>query len=79
MSVTYRLKVSELDENVLAALKAKYGEQEIEITIDEMTEADQLLPSKLTRKGIINAIRSGKSHHQKGNFSWADLESYYYL
>ncbi|AFZ43550.1 hypothetical protein PCC7418_1352 [Halothece sp. PCC 7418] len=79
MSVTYRLKVSELDENLLAALKAKYGEQEIEITIDDLKEVDHLLSSKLSGKRIVNAIRSGKQHDHKGDFSWADLESYYYL
>jgi len=37
MLTTYRLKASELDQSFLENLKATYGDQEIEISVSDLT------------------------------------------
>jgi hypothetical protein len=79
MSATYRIKLSEMDDNFIDTLKARYGNSEIEITITETQATDPLLDSKLSCKKLVNAIKSVKKDTTQDKFSWEDLESFYYL
>ncbi len=74
MSVIYRLKASEIDQNFIEELKAKYGDKEIEITIDEVDETYYLLQSEANRERLLNAIESVNQGDNLVEVSWEDLE-----
>jgi antitoxin YefM len=74
MSITYRLKASEIDQAFLDELKAKYGDKEIEITVDEIDETDYLLKSDANRERLLNAIESVNQGDHLVEVSWEALE-----
>jgi len=58
MHSIYRLKASELDQNILEGIKAIYGDKEIEIVVSEFDETDYLLKSEANRNRLQKAIES---------------------
>jgi antitoxin YefM len=74
MSIRYRLKASEIDQAFLDELKAKYGDKEIEITVDEIDETDYLLKSDANRERLLNAIESVNQDDNLVEVSWEALE-----
>lgn len=74
MSVTYRLKASELDQTFIEKLKAKHGDQEIEITVHEIDETNYLLKSDANRERLLNAVESVNQGNNLVEVSWEDLE-----
>ncbi|NBD16433.1 MAG: hypothetical protein GVY04_09920 [Cyanobacteria bacterium] len=55
-------------------LKAKYGDEEIKITIDEISKTDYLFQSEANKKRLLNAIKSVNQGNNLIEVSWEDLE-----
>lgn len=58
MSNFFRLKASQLDDKFLEALKAKFGDKEIEITVSELDETAYLSQSETNKNRLLNAVKN---------------------
>lgn len=56
MATNYRLKASELDQSFLEKLKATYGDQEIEISISNLTIQLELMANDPSIQNEIQQI-----------------------
>lgn len=71
---TYRFKASEIDQNFLEELKQKYGDQEIEIIVTEMSETDYLFTSEANKKRLLSALKSVEKRENLVQVSLEELE-----
>ena len=58
MSSFYRLKASQLDNQFLETLKAKFGDKEIEIIVSEVDETAYLFKSETNKNRLLNAVEN---------------------
>lgn len=56
MQTIYQINADELDENLLASIKALFKNKEIEITVSERDETAYLLRSPANREYLLKAI-----------------------
>ena len=73
-STTYRFKASEIDQNFLEELKQKYGDQEIEIIVTEMSETDYLFKNEANKKCLLSALKSVEKRENLVEVSLEELE-----
>lgn len=64
MQNIYRLNASELDQNFLESLKAKFKDQEIEIIVNPADETDYLMASEANRTRLLKAVENIKQRSQ---------------
>ncbi len=55
MRIIYRLKASEIDNNLIEDLQRTYRDKEIEIIVSEVDETKYLLQSKDNRQRLLKA------------------------
>jgi antitoxin YefM len=62
MQSTYRVRVDELTDDFLQALKVAYKDKEIEIVVSDIVdETDYLLSTKANREHLLESIREIES------------------
>ncbi len=64
MQNVYRLNASDLDQNFLESLKAKFKDQEIEIIVNPADETDYLMASEANRTRLLKAVENIKQRSQ---------------
>jgi antitoxin YefM len=74
MQNIYRLNASELDENFLESLKAKFKDQEIEIIVNPADETDYLIASEANRTRLLKAVENIKQRSQLIEVALDDVE-----
>ena len=57
MQTIYQINADELDENLLASIKAQFKHKEIEIVVSECDETAYLLRSPANREYLLRAIK----------------------
>ncbi len=62
MSTIYRLKASLLSDRFLEALKANFGDKEIEIIVSEIDETAYFFQSEANKNRLFNAVEN--ANHQ---------------
>lgn len=62
MTTVYRLKASELNLDMLEAIKTQFGDKEIEITVSEWDETAYLLQSEANRSKLLQAVENVKNN-----------------
>lgn len=72
MTTVYRLKASELNLDLLEAIKTQFGDKEIEITISEWDETAYLLHSEINRSRLLQAVKNVENNQ---NLIVTDLET----
>ena len=74
MSTVYRLKASELDRNFLEKIKEIFGDQEIEIIVNELDETEYLLNSENNKNQLLRAVENIKDGQDLVEINLQDLE-----
>jgi antitoxin YefM len=74
MQNIYRLNASELDQNFLESLKAKFKDQEIEIIVNPADETDYLMASEANRTRLLKAVENIKQRSQLVEVALDDVE-----
>jgi|HubBroStandDraft_5_1064220.scaffolds.fasta_scaffold1692396_1 hypothetical protein len=75
METTFRLKASELSEDLVKTIKRLYKKQDLFITIknaDEMDETDYLLASEANRKALEESLKNV----EEGKLIEVDIKKY---
>ena len=74
MSTIYRLKASQLNHKFLEALKAKFGDKEIEIIVSEVDETAYLFKSETNKNRLLNAVENVELQTNLIEFSLEEIE-----
>ncbi|MGL5510851.1 MAG: hypothetical protein ACRDB1_14615 [Microcoleaceae cyanobacterium] len=72
MSTIYQFKASELNIDFLEEIKAKFGDQEIEIVISELDKTEYLLRSEVNRNRLLQAVDNIKNQQNLIEFKLID-------
>ena len=57
MHTIYQVNANEIDQGLLASIKAAFKDKEIEITVTELDETEYLLRSPANRDSLIRAVK----------------------
>ena len=57
MNTIYQVNANEIDQGLLASIKAALKDKEIEITVNEFDETEYLLRSPANRDSLIRAVK----------------------
>ena len=74
MQTTYRLNANELDDRLIAALKATYQDKEIEIIVYEVDETEYLLKSEANKQRLLQAKANVDSNNNLVEVNLEDIE-----
>jgi antitoxin YefM len=75
-TTTIRINSEELNDDVIASIKAMFGKKDIEIVVTEaIDETEYLLKSPANKKHLMKGLREARNAKKLTAFSTADFKS----